>query len=281
MKIHWHEEEQQLIVEDGAPLLAAGHDALSALHGAQGRIAADRRKTFPLLSQTPPHIIAAMYARYVANINNGVDPRLEKMRGDYEAAQALLEEQGAALTDTQARLDDVTRQLTDTLRRLDAMPTPMSMLTDALTDIGVAIARRVVAETSGNAGGPGAPAVTSDSITKALLDGIKRESRDAPPPTAAVVKKPRIVIFAGAEEPTRSDEKWSRQFPDVTLRVERARADGRCFIPRGYDAAILVHGCRHATSAEVRTVYSGAPIVQRIDVPGAIGSIVVRLKGAA
>lgn len=91
--------------------------------------------------------------------------------------------------------------------------------------------------------------------------------------------KPEILVVVGSEVEAEFVGRLQQGLPDVTLREVRARADGHLqHLPKGAKAAVLIAGVRHATSAEVREVYPGAPLCAKVEAANLLSATAKRVR---
>lgn len=114
---------------------------------------------------------------------------------------------------------------------------------------------------------------------QAATSQLKRH--DPTPQSQDKPRKPKVLVFKPKEYNfTIPWDKWVHDFPDLMLEQVEARPDGKVNVPMGAEEAILIDGIRHATSADVRSVYPGARRVAPGDIPKMLTSIQCRLKEA-
>ena len=207
-----------------------------------------------------------------------VETPVKQLSKDELRIQQLADERDAAIlaqaTAEQER-DAAKKEIHALRNQLAAVPPEMEVI------------KRFVADVMGRAmkqAQTGISLTMGDDLNAAQAREMKRLAEEAAAKAAAKAERERlereaeernrkplrpvVLVVVGAEEPTNSVPKWQEQFPGIELRELRAREDGRLLnVPRDAVRAILIQGIRHATSAEVREVYAGAPLAARVEAP--------------
>jgi hypothetical protein len=267
-RIKWSERERDAVVAGARKLVAAGRSIRVAYNEAQAFLPRERQRLADYESQMSHDVRALLVAQ--ASVGDS------KFAADLSAAEALLGEQAQQLAKLRAERDELRaahERDAERLREATAAQASGEAVMQAVVGLAVTIAKRVALELGVSSMRPGdcPPARVPNPGGETPV----RAATSLQPPA-----KKRVLIFAGSDEPHRAESKWKAGIAnDVEVRVERARPDGRVFVPQGFDAALLVHGVRHATSEQVRRVYLHAPLASGSEVPRVLSSIVNRLRG--
>jgi hypothetical protein len=271
-RIKWSERERDAVVAGARKLVAAGRSIRVAYNEAQAFLPRERQRLADYESQMSHDVRALLVAQ--ASVGDS------KFAADLSAAEALLGEQAQQLAKLRAERDELRaahERDAERLREATAAQASGEAVMQAVVGLAVTIAKRVALELGVSTmmrPGDCPPARVPNPGVPGGETPVRAATSSQPP------AKKRVLIFAGSDEPHRAESKWKAGIAnDVEVRVERARPDGRVFVPHGFDAALLVHGVRHATSEQVRRVYLHAPLASGSEVPRVLSSIVNRLRG--